>query len=75
MKKALNITQTIVESVLQSAVLTLIVLGFMMAMTSCSTSRGIKMYKKNGNRYSKEKTYRVSSKSKGRCVGGTCYAF
>jgi len=65
MKKALNITQTIVESVLQSAVLTLIILAFMMAMTSCSTS----------NHYSKKKPYKVSNKSHGRCVGGTCYSF
>jgi hypothetical protein len=65
MKKALNTTQTIIESVLQSAVLTLIVLGFIMAITSCSTS----------SHYSKKKPYKVSNKSHGRCVGGTCYAF
>jgi len=65
MKKALNITQSIIESILQSAVLVLIVLGFMMAMTSCSTS----------NHYSKKNPYKVSHKSHGRCVGGTCYAF
>ena len=65
MKKALDVTQQIIISSMQAAVLTLIILGFMMAMTSCSTS----------NHYSKKKVYRVSNKSHGRCVGGTCYAF
>jgi len=65
MKKALNVTQTIIESVLQATVLTLIVLTIMMAMSSCSTS----------THYSKKNPYKVSSKSHGRCVGGTCYTF
>ena len=65
MKKALSITQNIVESVLQATVLTLIVLGFMMAMTSCSSTH------KN---HSGKKSYHMTKKH-GRCVGGTCYAF
>ena len=65
MKKALNITQTIIESIIGSAVLTLIILSIMMAMTSCSTN----------SHYSKKNPYKVSNKSHGRCVGGTCYAF
>ena len=74
MKKALDITQQIIISSLQAAVLTLIILGVMMAATSCSPSKGIKVHKK-GSSYSKKNVYRVSNKSKGRCVGGTCYAF
>lgn len=70
MKKTLNI----IETALQSAVLTLIVLGIMMATSSCSTERGIRIHKK-GSSYSKKKVYRVSKKPHGRCVGGTCYAF
>jgi hypothetical protein len=65
MKKTLNITKSIIESVFQSVALTLIVLGIMMSMTSCST----------GNHYSKKKPYKVSNRPHGRCVGGTCYAF
>ena len=39
MKKALNATQTIVESILGSAVLTLIVLSIMMALSSCGSAK------------------------------------
>jgi hypothetical protein len=75
MKKTLNATQSIIESILGSAVLTLIVLSIVMALSSCSTSRGIKVYKKEGNRYNREKPYRVNNRAHGRCVGGTCYTF
>jgi uncharacterized protein YceK len=37
MKKALNITQSIIESVVASATLTLIVLAMMMALSSCGS--------------------------------------
>ena len=39
MKKALNATQTIIESILGSAVLTLIVLSIMMALSSCGSAK------------------------------------
>jgi hypothetical protein len=65
MKKALNITQSIIVTAMEAATLTLIVLAMMMAMTSCSTN----------SHYSKKNPYKVSNKSHGRCVGGTCYAF
>jgi hypothetical protein len=65
MKKALNITQSIIVTAMEAATLTLIVLSVMMAMTSCSTN----------SHYSKKNPYKVSNKSHGRCVGGTCYAF
>ena len=39
MKKALNVTQTIIESILGSAVLTLIVLAIMMALSSCGSAK------------------------------------
>jgi Pyruvate/2-oxoacid:ferredoxin oxidoreductase gamma subunit len=69
MKKALNITQTIIESVLQSAVLTLIVLGFMMAMTSCS---GQKQYVKKKNDWMTKKKYDTAKHNK-KCRSYTCY--
>ena len=65
MKKALNFTQQVIESIIGAAVLTLIILAVMMAMTSCSSTH------KN---YSGKKTYHMTKKH-GRCVGGTCYAF
>lgn len=52
----------------------IIILIAVVALSSCSTSRGINAHKK-GSSYSKKNPYRVSYKSKGRCVGGTCYAF
>jgi hypothetical protein len=53
----------------------IIILIAVVALSSCSTSRGINIHNKKGNSYSKKNPYRVSYKSKGRCVGGTCYAF
>jgi hypothetical protein len=44
MKKTLNATQSIIESILGSAVLTLIVLSIMMALSSCA---GQKQYTKD----------------------------
>jgi hypothetical protein len=69
MKKVLNITQNIVESVLQATVLTLIVLGFMMAMTSCS---GQKQYAKKKNDWMTKKKYDTAKHNK-KCRSYTCY--
>jgi len=69
MKKALNITQSIIESIVASATLALIVLALMMAFSSCA---GQKQYAKNKHDWMTKKKYNTASHSK-KNRSYTCY--
>ena len=69
MKKALSITQTIIESITGAAVLTLIVLAIMMALSSCA---GQKQYAKDKHDWMTKKKY-DTAKHKSNNKSYTCY--
>lgn len=69
MKKALDITQTIIESITGAAVLTLIILSIMMALSSCS---GQKQYAKSKHSFMYDKKY-DTAKRKSNNRSYTCY--
>ena len=69
MKKALNFTQQVIESIIGAAVLTLIILAVMMAMTSCS---GQKQYAKSKHDWMTKKKYDTAKHNK-KCRSYTCY--
>lgn len=69
MKKALNFTQQVIESIIGAAVLTLIILAVMMAMTSCN---GQKQYAKSKHDWMTKKKYDTVKHNK-KCRSYTCY--
>jgi hypothetical protein len=69
MKKALNITQSIIESIVASATLALIVLTLMMAFSSCA---GQKQYAKNKHDWMTKKKY-DTARHKSNNKAFTCY--
>ncbi len=69
MKKALNVTQTIIESIVGSAVLLLIVLAMIMALSSCS---GQKQYVKDKHDWMTKKKYDTAKHYK-KNRSYTCY--
>ena len=68
MKKALNTTQTIIESIVGSAVLALIVLAIMMALSSCGSQ---KQYAKNKHDWMTKKKYDTAKRKPNKSY--TCY--
>ena len=71
MKKALNITQTIIESIVGSAVLLLIVLAMIMALSSCG---GQKQYAKSKHDWMTKKKYDTAKyHKKNNNKSYTCY--
>lgn len=69
MKKALSITQNIIESITGAAVLTLIILSIMMALSSCA---GQKQYAKDKHDWMTKKKYDTAKYNK-KCRSYTCY--
>ena len=70
MKKTLNATQSIIESILGSAVLTLIVLLIMMALSSCGSQ---KQYAKSKHDWMTKKKYDTAKRKSNKSY--TCYEF
>ena len=68
MKKALNTTQTIIESIVGSAVLALIVLSIMMALSSCGSQ---KQYAKSKHDWMTKKKYDTAKHKSNKSY--TCY--
>ncbi len=70
MKKALNITQSIIVTAMEAATLTLIVLAMMMALSSCG---GQKQYAKSKHDWMTKKKYDTAKHHKKNNRSYTCY--
>jgi len=70
MKKALNITQSIIVTAMEAATLTLIVLSIMVALSSCGSQ---KQYAKSKHDWMTKKKYDTAKHHSKKNKSYTCY--